>query len=131
MNELRGGCHCGDIEFCIRGEVSPDFHITCHCRDCQQITGTGHARSLGVHKDQVEWSGPGETSKYTLVSKIGNDVETHFCGRCGTPIFKWAGTLASEIIFFHAGILDDESINHFSPRVEIWMHSKPDWDNLC
>lgn len=27
--------------------------------------------------------------------------------------------------------LDDGSINEFYSRVEIWLHAKPAWDNLC
>ena len=104
--------------------------LTCHCRDCQQITGTGHARSMGVSRRQVAWTGSESTQHYTLLSNWGNDVDTHFCGNCGSPVYKWTGTLAEDIFFFHAGLFDDESIDKFEPTVEIWMHAKPAWDNL-
>jgi len=78
----------------------------------------------------VEWTGTGETTKYTLTSAAGNAVETHFCGVCGTPIYKRT-PIAEALLFFHAGTLDDGSINEFYSRVEIWLHAKPAWDNLC
>ena len=127
---LKGSCHCGNVKFSISGPLDPATLLTCHCRDCQQITGTGHARSLGVDRSCVEWNGTGETTKYILKSAWGNAVETHFCGICGTPIYKKT-PIADALLFFHAGTLDEESINEYRPRVEIWAHSKPAWDNLC
>ena len=127
---LKGRCHCGNVAFSIRGPLDPATLLTCHCRDCQRITGTGHARSLGVDHGSVEWTGTGETTKFTLTSAWGNAVETHFCGVCGTPIYKRT-PIAEALLFFHAGTLDDGSINEFYSRVEIWLHAKPAWDNLC
>ena len=57
-------------------------------------------------------------------------METHFCGICGTPIYKRT-PIAEALLFFHAGTLEDGSINEFYSRVEIWLHAKPAWDNLC
>ena len=134
MEIIKGGCHCGQIAFSIDTSVeayAEPLMLTCHCRDCQQITGTGHARSIGVHKGFIKWEGTGTTSKYDLQSQMGNGVESHFCGTCGTPVYKRAVGLAPDIIFLHAGILDGKSKNMFNPQVEIWMHSKPAWDNLC
>ena len=127
---LKGSCHCGNVAFSIPGPLDPATLLTCHCRDCQQITGTGHARSFGADGKTVEWTGTGETKKYILNSAWGNAVETHFCGNCGTPIYKKT-PIAEQVFFFHAGTLDDESINEYYSRVEIWLHSKPAWDNLC
>lgn len=131
VEKLKGSCLCGAIAYCIHGKPDPQQMLTCHCRDCQQITGTGHARSMGVAADTVEWLGAGVVEKYTLSSKIGNTVESAFCGNCGSPIYKRAVDLASGVLFMHVGVLDPQSINEFSPSVEIWMTSKPAWDNLC
>lgn len=129
MNELTGRCQCGNVIFKVKQETPP-ISLTCHCRDCQQFTGTGHARSLGVDVDQVTWLSEGRTTSYTVESALGNTVENHFCGKCGTPVYKRALDLAEHVLFLYAGSLDRESRETFNPGVEIWLHSKPSWDCL-
>ena len=41
---LTGGCQCGKIRYEITG--APQLVYTCHCTDCQRITGS--AFSLGI-----------------------------------------------------------------------------------
>lgn len=54
---MKGGCLCGEIRYEVSGEADPQMQFTCHCRDCQQVTGTGHARSMGVMSDAITWTG--------------------------------------------------------------------------
>ena len=44
-----GGCRCGKIRYEITG--SPQLIYTCHCTDCQRITGS--AFSMGIALPQA------------------------------------------------------------------------------
>ena len=125
--KLSGGCLCGAVQYQIDGIIDPQLHLTCFCRDCQQVTGTGHARSLGLDKQFVTWQG--RPKIYLITAKSGNTVESAFCQDCGAPLYKTTSA-AEHLIFFHAGSLSEEDIDYFQPAQDIWTESRVCWDTL-
>lgn len=123
----RGGCLCGSVSYRVEGELDPGLQFTCHCRDCQQVTGTGHARSMGVQRSMVTWAG--KPRIYELTSAEGNRVETAFCDRCGAPMYK-ATAKAPDLVFIHAGSLEPGSSEDWSSRQSIHTENRPPWDRL-
>jgi hypothetical protein len=50
-----GGCMCGEIRYECTAE--PIFMGNCHCRDCQQATGTAFAAAMLVPRNAVTIAG--------------------------------------------------------------------------
>ena len=38
---IEGGCLCGAVRY--EANAEPAFAVHCYCRQCQRITGAGHA----------------------------------------------------------------------------------------
>ena len=79
-----GGCLCKKVRYESGGEIV--HAIQCYCRDCQHMSGGGHAPQFAVKRGTVTKSGP--LKNYHLTSDAGNRVEFGFCGECGSPIYK-------------------------------------------
>ncbi|NNG05670.1 MAG: GFA family protein [Inquilinus sp.] len=116
-----GGCLCGKVRY--EASDAPVLSIQCYCRDCQHISGGGHAPQFAVKRDTVSRSGPLKT--FHLKSDAGNDLEFGFCGECGSPIYKTT-TLAPELVFFFAGSLDDPAT--FTLETKVYEDRRQPWD---
>ena len=126
MATLSGGCLCGNVRYVISGEINPYIQFTCHCRDCQQVTGAGHARSMGVDKSQVSWS---SAPKVYQLQHENSVVDSAFCGDCGAPMYK-ATTGMPDFVFFHLGSLDLDAPHHWSSKQTAYGESRQSWDVL-
>lgn len=126
MSKLQGSCLCEKIKFEIDGEPDVRMQITCHCRDCQHITGAGHARSMGVPLDTVTWNA--EPKSYAIQHEK-SIVDTAFCPDCGSPLYKRTSMLP-HLIFFHVGALDPECSATWRPHHTSFPENKPAWDTL-
>ena len=120
---VTGGCLCGSLRY--GAKVKPQISIICCCRQCQQITGTGHAAQFGLPR--VEVSITREPKVHLLVADSGNTVSSAFCGNCGSPLFK-ATSGFPDMLFFHAATLDDPA--SFKPQSVVWTKSKQPWDQI-
>ena len=121
--KLKGGCLCGSVRF--EADIESQFSIQCCCRQCQKITGTGHASQFALPKMQVTFTG--EPKIYRMSADSGNVVSSAFCSNCGNPMFK-ASSGYPDTLFFHAATLDDPSLFH--PQAVVWSKSKQPWDCL-
>jgi len=120
---INGGCHCGSIRYEIDGE--PERAGFCHCRNCQRVTGTGHACFMGVRRERLMISG--ETRTYPITLQSGVTLVRHFCPTCGSQIFGEPGSVP-EIVSIYAGTLDDTA--DFRPTDAIFTASRAAWDQM-
>ena len=65
-----GGCMCGAIRYKCLAE--PIFMGNCHCRDCQQATGTAFAAAILVPRDAVTIFG--DLKYYEVIGGSGQFV---------------------------------------------------------
>lgn len=116
-----GGCACGAIRFAISAE--PIFQNHCQCRDCQQMSGTGHASYLTFSRHGVEHSG--QATLCDMVGDSGNIKTRAFCPVCGSPVYMTFAAMP-DVFTVHAASLDDPG--RFTPQVVTYaMHSHA-WD---
>jgi hypothetical protein len=116
-----GGCACGAIRYECSAE--PVFSWNCHCRDCQQASGSAFCPVLYVAKATLTITGK---SKYHDVrAESGNRVSRGFCPECGSPIFIQA-ELVPDLQGLWAASLDDPG--QFQPLVHVWTGSAQPWD---
>jgi hypothetical protein len=118
-----GGCQCGAVRY--RAEPDPGFSIICCCRQCQRITGAGHAAQFALPAAAVRISGA--LTRFKLVADSGNMVESAFCGTCGSPVLKTSSGFP-DLIFFHAATLDDPAV--YRPSAVVWHASQQPWDHF-
>lgn len=85
MVELKtGGCVCGRIRYQVVGE--PKRVTLCHCRWCQQRTGTGFGTEVVFDVSQITINDD-LVSRYRHVSDESDRwLEQHFCSECGSNI---------------------------------------------
>lgn len=120
---MSGGCLCGAVRY--ESAAGAQFSIMCCCRQCQHISGAGHAPQFALPRGAVTLSGP--VKVHELKADSGNDVATAFCATCGSPIYKTSSGFA-EFMFFHAGTLDDPSA--YQPQQVVWTRSRQAWDHI-
>lgn len=77
---FEGGCRCGGVRYT---STAPPSGITlCHCRACQQLSGSGFLPFVDVEDEALEWT---HTSTLKTLN-LTKSAERTFCSGCGTPI---------------------------------------------
>ena len=77
-DELRGGCLCGAIRYCIEGE--PRVVGDCHCSMCRRVSGAAYVTWVTVLRERVAWEGE---PAWFASSEHG---ARGFCATCGTHV---------------------------------------------
>ncbi len=79
MNQLKGSCHCGAIQYSIDGKSFDGDY--CHCRDCQKITGSPISAWMDFKVEQINWVN--NKPKEYHSSKF---IRRGFCELCGSTL---------------------------------------------
>jgi hypothetical protein len=114
-----GGCFCGAIKFVTTG--APLNVRACHCRDCQQFTGSAFFVRALFPRDHVTITG--EPREYPST----DDVIRKFCPRCGSKLFaarqSRPDTLGISLSAF-------DHCEDLIPTEHIWVCDKQKWLSL-
>ncbi len=108
MNQVTGGCLCGDVRLVASGR--PNRVGLCHCLDCRKHHGALFYAAAIFPQDAVSISG--ETRHY---------ANRHFCPRCGSSVFA----RSEDEIEVHLGALD--APNQLLPTYENWIVRRESW----
>lgn len=119
-----GGCACGAIRYTATDKA--DYQLICHCRQCQQISGTGHGAQFSAAADSTLIEG--DITFYDMEADSSGTVSSGFCGQCGSPILKKT-TSYPGVYFIHAGSMDDPA--EFEPQFVVFDQGKLAWDCKC
>ena len=117
-----GGCACGTIRYTCTGE--PVYMGNCHCRDCQQATGTAYFAAIAVKTSQFSIS-TGEPTWFERPADRGHMMRRGFCSTCGSPLFLVNGSNTGAMVLYAAS-LDDPS--WYKPSRNIFVESAQPWD---
>ncbi len=123
MIETTGSCLCGQVTFSINGE--PVRQAQCHCRDCQQSSGTGHM-SLAFFRD-TDMTITGKTSAYETTTDSGATMTRYFCPVCGARLFS-TNTNRPGVRSIALGALDNS--DWFTPQGIVYACRRPAWDQM-
>jgi|GEM_PF-2203371 hypothetical protein len=63
MTDVQGGCACGAVRFALKAK--PTVMPTCHCTNCQRLTGSTFALNAWVEKTEVALL-PGELASFAF-----------------------------------------------------------------
>lgn len=119
-----GGCACGAVRYRISGQ--PVFQPDCQCRDCQRISGTGHASYL-TFAGGSDVSVEGGARRWSFVGDSGAVKTRGFCPTCGSPVYLTSAAMP-DLFTVHAGSLDDPG--RYRPEAVMYRVSGHSWDVL-
>lgn len=108
MQEITGGCLCGDVRMVAQG--TPYRVGICHCLDCRKHHGALFHASAIFPEGSVAVAG--ETRDY---------AGRHFCPRCGSSVFS----RTADEIEVNLGSLDER--NQLMPTYESWIIRRESW----
>lgn len=117
--KLTGECLCGAVKFAVADRFKT-FN-QCHCKQCQQLTGTAFASNLSTDPDNIEWlSGQSNILSYEHPSR---GFSKAFCSTCGSalPFLNKAKTL----LFIPAGSLNE--LPDLAPQANIFKAEQASW----
>jgi hypothetical protein len=117
---LTGGCLCGSIRY--ETDQPALGETVCHCKHCQRQAGSAFSIVVAVRASSFNLTG--ETKIYSDRGDSGADVERHFCGTCGSPIYTRLPA-KPKVVFLKAGTLDDTA--RLAPKHHIWCESAWPW----
>lgn len=121
-DSFTGGCACGSIRY---ASSRPARHMgNCHCRDCQQATGSAYFPAVLVKASDFELE-KGEPSWFERTADRGHVMRRGFCRDCGSPLFFVNGARQGTMLLY-AGSLDDPS--WYRPSRDIFVKSAQPWD---
>lgn len=108
MDQVSGGCLCGDVRIVASGQ--PYRVGLCHCLDCRKHHGALFHASAIFPQDAVTIAG--ETRAYA--GRV-------FCPRCGSSVFA----RSEDEIEISLGALDVP--DRFMPTYESWIARREAW----
>jgi len=108
MDQVTGGCLCGDVRLVASGR--PRRVGLCHCLDCRKHHGALFYAAAIFPQDAVSING--DTRAYR---------GRHFCPRCGSSVFAHS----EDEIEVHLGALD--APDQFVPTYENWVIRREAW----
>ncbi|KAI1205529.1 Mss4-like protein [Annulohypoxylon truncatum] len=120
----QGSCFCGKVRISVEGE--PIAKVVCHCLDCRKITGSVFSTNLITPTSGFKVLS-GEPKTISKVGDSGNEVTSHFCGDCGSTLWR-DGPSFGENKVVKVGVLDDyEALNEAKPAGELFVNHRVSW----
>lgn len=108
MEQVTGGCLCGDVRIVATGR--PYRVGLCHCLDCRKHHGALFYAAAIFPEGAV-----------TIEGETRHFAHRHFCPRCGSSVFaRW-----DDEIELHLGTLD--APDRFVPTYEGWTVRREAW----
>ena len=117
-----GGCGCGATRYSVEGE--PIMVHNCHCRLCQQQTGSTSVVNAFFESERITLH-TGELTVHILQAGSGNRHTISRCSQCGCALWSYYPRFDSLMSGLRAGTLDDPG--SVTPDVVIFTESKMPW----
>lgn len=116
---LTGGCACGTIRYRIDAE--PYDTGWCHCRICQQVSGSGGMvfTTAALYHFHIE-RGKERLGRFAS-TPFG---ERGYCRNCGSPLTIHVGHQPGEIDIAAASLDDPDAV---VPAFHLYADSAPQW----
>ena len=124
MNETmrEGGCGCGAVRYRVSGE--PMFTNNCHCRQCQQQTGSTSVVNAFFEADRIALLS-GELAEAAFPAGSGGDHVVVRCAACGSALWSHYPGMGRHGAGLRAGTLDDPG--SITPDAVIFVAERMPW----
>jgi len=114
-----GGCLCGSVRYKTTG--LPAKTAVCHCRYCQERTGSAFGVSVYFAENSVELLS-GELRDYAFETESGRNFTTRFCTGCGTTVM-WTLGIFENFIGIAGGTFDPPTF-WYDVKREVFTRSR-------
>lgn len=119
-----GGCFCGKVRYSISGE--PVKKALCHCYDCRKISGSTYSTNAVMPEAGFKLLA-GTPKQHTVKSDTGRTVTSHFCGDCGSTMWR-DGEAFPGLKVLKVGTFDDvNAFDNFKPVAELFTPHRVSW----
>ncbi|CAI6333418.1 unnamed protein product [Periconia digitata] len=117
-----GGCRCGSVQY--KCTAQPSELTFCHCRTCQQVSGSAFLPFIEVPTESLEFTSTMTLKKLVLSSKS----DRSFCTGCGAPISMIFRSNPEETSLTMSSV-DQDSFKGTMPKVKkhIYLEEKAPW----
>lgn len=122
MPKIDGSCLCGSVKY--SSDVEPIMTAVCHCKNCQQQTGTAFSIVVGVPEQSLQFEGQDSIAEYLDTGYSGGEVRRRFCRNCGSPLVSIVESIPG-VEFIKAGTLTDKS--WLNPTAHVWCETAQPW----
>jgi hypothetical protein len=119
---IDGGCFCGAITY--EAEVDPEKTSICHCRDCQQLTGTAFRVTVPAREEDYRIT-RGTPKVFVKTAASGARRAQAFCPECGSHLYATSAGEGPKVYGIRTGTARQR--DQLVPRRQIWHGSKMDW----
>jgi len=110
---------CGAVEFSLSDEFKTFYQ--CHCKQCQQLTGSAFASNMMTDPDNIKWlKGLDQVTRFQHPSR---DFSKCFCSTCGSAL-PWVNK-SGKVLIVPAGSLNDAP--SIEPKANIFIAEKACW----
>jgi len=79
---LSGECLCGAVSFSVKDDFKAFYQ--CHCKQCQQLTGSAFASNLFTAPENIQWHKG--VDKVTAFEHPERGFSKSFCRSCGSAL---------------------------------------------
>lgn len=117
-----GGCGCGHVRYRVTG--TPVFVNNCHCRLCQQQTGSTSVVNAFFEAERLELTA-GNLTEHVVSAGSGGPHTICRCARCGTAVWSWYPRLGRLGAGVRVGTLDEPGA--FTPDAVIFTDFAMPW----
>lgn len=118
----QGGCGCGAVRYRISGE--PIFVNNCHCRLCQQQTGSTSVVNAFFEAERAALL-EGELTEHTVTGGSGGAHVICRCAACGSAVWSFYPRLGRLALGLRVGTLDEPG--SITPDAVIYTESAMPW----
>lgn len=117
-----GGCGCGAVRYRIDGD--PIFVNNCHCRQCQQQTGSTSVVNAFFDMGEIALTS-GTVTEHVVKGGSGNDHIIVRCAACGVALWSHYARMGRLGAGVRVGTLDDHA--DIRPDAAIYLAEKMPW----
>ncbi|PWN31794.1 uncharacterized protein FA14DRAFT_93039 [Meira miltonrushii] len=130
--EATATCFCGGVQMVFPTE-KPGLVDTfvCNCTDCRKITASMFASNFIAKDEFISFvRGENQLKQFAQSKTIesGNTMTNHFCGNCGTLMFR-VSSGAPDAKIMRIGTIDDFALQEtkLKPRIEQYTKDRSNW----
>ena len=116
---LSGECLCGSVKFTVIESFKAFYQ--CHCKQCQQLTGSAFASNIFTAPDNIQWLC--DQDQITIYEHSSREFSKSFCKTCGSAVPVINKTKTSLVV--PAGSLNE--LPDMLPQANIFTFEEACW----
>jgi hypothetical protein len=116
-------CRCGSLKASCSGE--PLRLSVCHCRACQQRTGSAFSAQVRFPVDAVTVQGT--SLEFVRTADSGRQVTYRFCPNCGSTV-SYTIDAWPDLVAVPLGLFDDADFS--DPAYSIYEKNRHSWVSI-